>query len=132
MMTTKLAPAALALFLAAVAACSSTGSSGGAAPDTTDSGSTLGMDAGGHPTGEGGALHSVTLSWSASSTAGVTYTVLRSTASGSGYSSQISGLTALTWTDTAVMPGVTYYYVVDDSLGSSTSTYSNQATASIP
>ena len=131
-MTTKRAPAAMVLLLAVAAACSSAGPSGGAPPDTTDSGSIPGMDASSHPMEDGGALHSVTLSWTASPTPGVTYTVLRSTASGSGYSSQTSGLSALTWTDTAVMPGVTYYYVVDDSLGSSTSAYSNQATASIP
>jgi hypothetical protein len=81
---------------------------------------------------DGTTPHSVTLSWAASSTPGVTYSVLRSTTNGSGYVSQISGLSALTWTDTSVKSGSTYYYVVDDSLGSSTSTFSNQATATIP
>jgi hypothetical protein len=91
--------------------------------------------------GDGGALdaetdaataHSVTLRWNASSTPGVTYTVLRSTTNGSGYVNQVSGLSALTWTDTAVQSSATYYYVVNDSLGSATSGDSNQATAIIP
>jgi hypothetical protein len=87
---------------------------------------------GGTPSVCGTSMHSVTLTWDASSTPSVTYTVLRSTASGSGYLSQVDGLTGLTWTDTAVQSGVTYYYVVDDSLGSLTSAHSNQAMATIP
>jgi hypothetical protein len=89
-------------------------------------------DAGSEAGKDGAASHSVTLSWGASSTPGVTYTVLRTTTSDSGYVSQVKGLAALTWTDTAVQSGATYYYVVDDSLGSENSAYSNQATATIP
>jgi hypothetical protein len=78
------------------------------------------------------APHTVTLRWKASSTPGVTYSVLRSPTNGSGYTSQVSGLTALTWTDATVQSGATYYYVVNDSLGSTSSAFSNQATATIP
>jgi hypothetical protein len=117
----------LALLFGAAEACSST-------PSAPAEGTHPTMDSG--PLGDGSpgspSAHTVTLSWNASPTPGVTYTVLRSTTAGSGYASQASGLSSLTWTDTAVQSGTTYYYVVDDSLGSATSTFSNQATAAIP
>jgi hypothetical protein len=78
--------------------------------------------------------HSVTLSWSASTSAVVGYNVYRGTASGGPYSRVNSGLDALTaYTDSTVQAGQTYYYVttaVDGSNGEST--YSNEVKAIIP
>jgi hypothetical protein len=133
-MKTSIHPAqAVAVLCIATAACSSASSEpGDAGRDAMTSDAHGVADAASDATSDGAAAHSVTLTWHASTTPGVTYTVLRSTASGSGYSKQVSGLSALTWTDTSVSSGMTYYYVVDDSLGSATSSYSNQATARIP
>ena len=79
--------------------------------------------------------HTVALSWTASTTTTVTgYNVYRSTASGSGYVKINSSLvTALTYADSAVLNGTTYYYVTTavDSTGAESS-YSNQATAVVP
>ncbi len=78
--------------------------------------------------------HSVALSWNASTSTVSGYNVYRSTVSGSGYvklnSSLVSGLT---YTDSNVLSGTTYYYVTTavDSSGNE-STYSNQASAPIP
>jgi len=78
--------------------------------------------------------HSVTLSWSASTSAVSGYNVYRTTVSGSGYSRINPGLIgSLNYTDTTVQPGVTYYYVATAVDGSGNeSTDSNQATAVIP
>lgn len=79
--------------------------------------------------------HTVALSWTASTTATVTgYNVYRSTTNGSGYAKINSSLvTVLTYTDSTVLNGATYYYVTTavDSTGAE-SGYSNQATAAIP
>lgn len=82
----------------------------------------------------GTGVHSVALSWNASTSAVTGYNVYRSTTSGSGFvkinSSLLSGLT---YTDSNVTSGTTYYYVttaVDSSGGESA--YSNQASAAIP
>ena len=80
------------------------------------------------------ASHAATLAWTASTSTVSGYNVYRSTTSGSGYSIVNSGLVAaVTYSDTTVESGVTYYYVVTavDSSGVE-STYSNQATAVIP
>ncbi len=53
----------------------------------------------------------VALSWSASSGA-TSYTVLRSTTSGSGYAQVSAGITGTTYTDTGLTNGTAYYYVV--------------------
>jgi hypothetical protein len=84
-----------------------------------------------------GSSHSVTLSWTASTSAGVTgYYVYRGTTSG-----QYTKLdptapvstTQLTFTDKSVQSSTTYYYAVTAVDSSSVeSTYSNQATATIP
>lgn len=56
---------------------------------------------------------SVALSWSASTGTGtIKYRVLRSTASGSGYSQVATDLTTTNYTDTSVTNNTTYYYVV--------------------
>src|SRR5215472_1306335 len=79
--------------------------------------------------------HTVALSWTASVTTTVTgYNVYRSTANGTGYAKIKSSLVSiLTYTDSAVQNGTTYYYVTTavDSTGAE-SGYSNQATAVIP
>jgi Abnormal spindle-like microcephaly-assoc'd, ASPM-SPD-2-Hydin/Protein of unknown function (DUF1573) len=78
--------------------------------------------------------HSVTLSWTASPSAVSGYNIYRTTVSGSGYAKINSGLIpALSYTDTTVQPGTTYYYVATavDASGDE-STDSNQATAVVP
>jgi fibronectin type 3 domain-containing protein len=78
--------------------------------------------------------HTVSLSWTASTSTVSGYNVYRSTTSGSGYIKINSSLvTSLTYTDSTVTSGITYYYVTTavDS-GGNESTYSNQATAVIP
>lgn len=79
--------------------------------------------------------HSVTLSWAASSTAGVVgYNVYRSTVSGRSYARITSSPDGnLSYTDSTVSAGQSYFYVVTavDRTGAE-STYSNQARAVIP
>jgi len=80
------------------------------------------------------APHSVTLSWSASTSSGVSYyNVYRGTISGGPYSLVKSGVTSASYTDPNVQSGKIYYYVTTavDSAGAE-SVYSNQATAVIP
>jgi hypothetical protein len=78
--------------------------------------------------------HSVALNWTASTSTVSGYNVYRSTTNGSGYSIINSGLVGtLTYVDSTVQNGITYYYVMTamDSSGNE-SKYSNQATAVIP
>jgi hypothetical protein len=82
--------------------------------------------------------HSVSLSWTGSTTSGVTgYYVYRSTTAGSGYGRLNSGspvpAPTTIFTDSTVQPGQSYFYVVTsvDSTGTE-SANSNQATAPIP
>jgi hypothetical protein len=81
--------------------------------------------------------HSVTLTWIASTTSTVTgYNVYRSTTNGTGYA-KINSTPVLaptvTYTDTTVSSGTTYYYVTTAvDVGGAESVYSNQATAAIP
>jgi hypothetical protein len=80
------------------------------------------------------ASQSVTLNWTASTSTVSGYNLYRSTTSGSGYTRINSGLIAgLTYQDTTVQSGTTYYYVSTsvDSSGDE-SAYSNQAKAIIP
>jgi fibronectin type 3 domain-containing protein len=69
---------------------------------------------------------SVVLAWTAPATA-VSYQVLRSTTSGSGYILAGTKGAATGFTDTSIVNGTTYYYVVTASNGSCSSTNSNQA-----
>lgn len=79
--------------------------------------------------------HSVTLSWAASSSTGVVgYNVYRSTVSGRSYARITSSPDGnLSYTDSAVSAGQSYFYVVTavDRTGTE-STYSNQAQAVVP
>jgi glucose/arabinose dehydrogenase/regulation of enolase protein 1 (concanavalin A-like superfamily) len=70
----------------------------------------------------------VSLTWGASSTA-TSYTVKRSTTSGSGYTSVQANLTSTSFTNTGLMNGTTYYYVVTASNAGGESGISNQASA---
>jgi hypothetical protein len=79
-------------------------------------------------------IHSVSLSWTASTSLGVAgYQILRGTTAGGPYT-QIASLGLVTsYTDSTVMSGTTYYYVVTAVDGSNNvSPYSNQATAVVP
>jgi hypothetical protein len=79
--------------------------------------------------------HYVTLSWTASTSSGVTaYDVFRGGQSGGPYApiGSVSG-TSVTFNDTAVTSGATYYYVVTAvGSGGQQSAYSNQASGTIP
>jgi len=78
--------------------------------------------------------HSVTLTWTASTTSGITgYNVYRSTTNGGPYTQVTSTpVTGTTYTDTSVTALTTYYYVVTALVGSSQSGYSSQASAPVP
>ena len=82
----------------------------------------------------GTGMHSVVLTWNASPTGGVSYNIFRGTSAGAESTTPIntSSITSLTFTDTSIAPGSTYYYTVEavDSAGSSTP--SNEASARIP
>jgi fibronectin type 3 domain-containing protein len=78
--------------------------------------------------------HSVLLSWDASNSTVAGYNVYRSTVSGSGFTKlNLSLITTLTYTDTTVQNGTTYFYVARavDSSGNE-SVDSTQASATIP
>jgi len=78
--------------------------------------------------------HSVALTWSASTSTVSGYNVYRGTVSGGPYTKINSSLVAiLTYTDSTVQSGTTYYYVTTavDSSGDE-SVYSNGASAPIP
>ena len=78
--------------------------------------------------------HSATLSWTASTTPGVTaYNVYRGTASGGPYTMvNTTPQASTTYVDLTVQAGQTYYYVVTAVNGSGESVYSNQVTATLP
>jgi len=79
--------------------------------------------------------HSVTLSWTASSSSGVTgYNIYRAQTSGGSYSKlNTSVVTGTSYLDNTVIAGQTYYYVSTAvASGGTKSAYSNQATATVP
>ncbi len=77
--------------------------------------------------------HSVALSWDASSSSGVVgYYVYRSTTTGGPYTRVSGTLSSMDYTDGAVTPGATYYYVTTATNGSAESPYSNEVQASVP
>jgi hypothetical protein len=78
--------------------------------------------------------HSVALVWNASTSVVSSYNVYRSAMNGTAYTKISSTLgTVLSYTDTAVLNGTTYYYVTTavDASGAE-SVYSNQVSAVIP
>jgi len=77
--------------------------------------------------------HSVTLNWTASPTPSVTYNVYRATAA-AGPFSQInpSPVNAVSFLDSAVTAGTTYYYYVRAFDGTTESSNSNQVNAVVP
>jgi hypothetical protein len=86
------------------------------------------------PTNPQPTAHTVALTWGASSSTVVGYRVYRSDTSGGSYT-VLNGtaLNALSYTDSSVTDGTTYYYVVTavDSSGNE-SVYSNQVSAAVP
>jgi hypothetical protein len=85
-------------------------------------------------TGVASVQHSVMLTWNASTSTVPGYNVYRSTVSGSTYTKINSSLLpALTYADSSVQSGVTYFYVTTavDSTGAE-SVYSNEVSAPIP
>jgi fibronectin type 3 domain-containing protein len=78
--------------------------------------------------------HSVALTWSASTSTVSGYNVYRSIVNGSGYTKLNSGLiNGTSYDDTIVQSGTTYFYVTTSvDSGGDESTYSNQASATIP
>ena len=79
-------------------------------------------------------LHVVSLNWSASTSSGVTgYQVSRGTSSSGPFSLLGSvGATALSYVDTTVASGTTYYYVVATVAGINTSANSTPVSAVVP
>jgi hypothetical protein len=85
----------------------------------------------GCPTATAG-TNRVVLTWPAiSASAPITYSVSRSLSSGSGYSTIASGITALTYTNTGLTKGTTYYYYVTatNCKGTSSAAYVVSATS---
>ncbi|HEV3037346.1 MAG TPA: malectin domain-containing carbohydrate-binding protein [Candidatus Angelobacter sp.] len=78
----------------------------------------------------------INLSWSASPTAGVAYSVFRSTVSGFAPSSSnriASGVAATSFADTGLTPSINYFYLVEAvNAGGTASAASNQASAQTP
>jgi hypothetical protein len=84
-------------------------------------------------TGTGVLPHWVGLSWNASTTSVTGYNIYRSTVNGGAYAKISSLVSALTYSDSTVQNGTTYYYVTTavDSQGVE-SVFSNQVVAVIP
>jgi hypothetical protein len=80
--------------------------------------------------------HNVVLTWGASPTSGVAYNMFRGTSSGGEGTAAIntSPISVLTYTDTNVAAGTTYYYTVEavDSGGSSAPSYETSAQIPTP
>jgi hypothetical protein len=109
-----------------------TACSGKAPPGDATSVSTQG-DTGSSPTSsEGATAHFATLRWTASTSPGVTYELLRATRSGGPYTQIQSGLKDNSATDHEVTSGVTYYYVARSEDANGQSVNSNQVEAVIP
>jgi fibronectin type 3 domain-containing protein len=77
----------------------------------------------------------VNLTWTASSTPGVTYSVFRSQEPGirpTGADQAASGLTSTSYSDTSANPSTTYYYAVETFDNGGTSAASNYASVTTP
>jgi hypothetical protein len=87
---------------------------------------------GGSPSADSGSgQHSVTLTWNASVTLGVTYDAYRSQGCTGTYTRQASGVRLTTWRDTAVTSGQTYCYVMTAVNSDGESQYSNSIQARV-
>ena len=78
--------------------------------------------------------HSVALNWGASGSSVAGYNVYRSTVSGSSYA-KVNGsvLGGVSYADSSVQSGRTYYYVATAvDAGGNESTYSNEVSAIVP
>ena len=76
--------------------------------------------------------HTVELTWTPSTTQGVTYSVFKGTSSGGESTTPVvSNLNSLNWTDTDVVSGSTYWYYIE-SCTASCSSSSNEVSATIP
>jgi hypothetical protein len=84
--------------------------------------------------GTAGVQHTVSLSWSAGTSAGVVgYNLYRGTVSGGPYTQIVSHDSASAYSDNTVVGGQTYFYVVTSVDGTGAeSVYSNQAQAVVP
>lgn len=77
--------------------------------------------------------HSVTLNWTASTTAGVNYNIYRSTTSGGPYAKiNTTPVATVSYLDGTVLAGQTYYYVTTAISSGGESAYSNEASAAVP
>jgi cellulose 1,4-beta-cellobiosidase len=78
--------------------------------------------------------HSVTLTWTASTSPNVTYTVYRATAQAGPFTAIGTGIAGVTFVDTTATPGTTYYYEIDavDSTSMADSGPSNEVNAKEP
>ena len=122
--------ATLTVTFAPTASGAVTGANVSIASNATNSPATIALSG----TGQPGALHSVTLSWNASATPGSTYNVFRATTSG-GYGStplNPSPISGLTYTDSTVTGGQTYYYVAIAVDSGMDSTDSNEVPVNVP
>ena len=71
----------------------------------------------------------IKVTWNSSPTAGVTYNVYRSTASGGPYSAIATGVTSAKYTDEGVDEDDAYYYVVKTQKNGVKSVASNEASS---
>ena len=78
--------------------------------------------------------HSAALAWVASTSSVAGYNVYRGTSSGGPYTKQNASLLGvMTYSDSSVVPGQTYYYMVTAVNSSNIeSAYSNEVSAAIP
>lgn len=72
------------------------------------------------------------LTWTASPAAGVTYRVYRSTTSNTYGAALATGLATLSYTDSTISSGTTYFYVIRAFDGTTESTNSNEVQAVVP
>ena len=78
--------------------------------------------------------HTVTLNWTPSTTPGVNYNIYRSSTSGGPYTKLTSTtpISGVSYIDSTVLSGQTYYYVTTAINSGGESTYSNEAPAAVP